>query len=289
MDARDRSGFPLGVGAPPSDAAGFARRVRATLRDGIDGARVEGLEDDAVAAALSGFDVDSLEVNLTGSRLVMPEAPDRERAEADVAARTVGRGLLRAVRIVGEPLLIGEAPVTLRASADEAPIRWARRSDDVLELRDDLDAPSDRARASLHLSIEESAVSPLLEAVGRVLAADGVRLAEPDVAFADAGPDAVALAGSAHLGMGAFSARVSISAVVRVLDGVRVRVEDVDIRSRNILAAAALAAVRDRIVAELAQEIEIREHLPAAFTGARVSIRSRDGGLELDAEVNGDA
>ncbi len=287
MTAETRPGLPLGVGVPPADGDELSRRVAASLREGAGGVRIERLPDSAVTASVAGFDIVELAIDITGAHLAVPSGAADDAAGDDVAAPegvTVGRGVAHRIRVQGAPVVISDAPVAVDVDLREVPIRWVRRQDDTLELCDELDSPdSPGPQGRARLSVARDAVPLLVEGLVRDAAGPDLRLREAALSFSDEGQDAVAVAGDAHVSMAGLGARVQISGVVRVAEGTRIRVDGFDIRSRNILAAAALAAVRSRIAEAASQELDLTTVLPVGLSGARVGIAAPDGGLELAA------
>ncbi|WP_167050925.1 hypothetical protein [Salinibacterium sp. ZJ77] len=293
MTAAPRPGFPLGIGVPPADGDELARRVITTLRDGANGVRIEPIEDAAVTAVVSGFDIIELAVEVTGAHVARVPTPDDADPgdgfdgvpEQDARpAVTVGRGLAQRIRVQGAPVLVVDTPVVLDADITQVPIRWVRRDDDVLELRDDLDSPAaDGPRGHARLSVAGDAVPLLVDGFVRDIAGPEWSLDDVVLTFADAGEDAVGFEGEAQVTMAALGARVSLSGVLRVVDGSRLRLEGFDIRSRSFFAAAALAALGPRIAEATSQELDLASVLPVGLSGARVGIGSPNGGLELAA------
>ncbi len=283
MDAPRRPGLPLGVATPPHDGAELARRIRASLSAGFDGVAVAELVDEAVVAAVSGFDIPELSIDLTGARVERRD-PGAPRVEG---ALSVGRGEVGRLHVHGSPLLVLGAPATVEIDAGPLPIHWVRRSDDVLELRDDLEAGRAAVRGRARVDVAGADVPLLLAALVREAEGADVELADARLELSDAGADAVALAGSAHARFGALSAPVDVSATVRVVEGRALRVEGFEVRSRKMLAAMALGALRSRIAEKVERDVDLVGLLPASFAGARLGIASRGGGFEIIAELGG--
>jgi hypothetical protein len=133
------------------------------------------------------------------------------------------------------------------------------------------------------VSVAGDAVPLLVDRLLRGIAGPEWSVEDAAFAFEGAGEGGVGFEGEAHVSMGGFGARVSLSGLLRIVDGTRLRIEDLDIRSRSILAASAIAALRPRIAEVASRELELASVLPVGLSGARVGIGSPNGGLEFAA------
>ena len=81
------------------------------------------------------------------------------------------------------------------------------------------------------------------------------------------------------------SAKVRLRAAGRIVDGRRLRLDEVDIGSRNPLAGAMLALARSRVEAFVGREIDLAEQLPPALRTARLSLEVRPDAIRVVATL----
>lgn len=279
-------GIPLGPGPRPTTGAELAARMRAEALALIGGRLPTGLEQARLEAELDGPDIPRLDLDLTGLRLDLPEgeaAPADAAAPAPEASRTPG--LLRAATLRADPAYVLDTPVALRGRLDRLPVVWVERADGTAELLWDRDADSETA-GELTLSLPQSELPALARRVlETALAGEGVAVEDLDLALASAGPDAVALEATAVGRYGFLSAKVTLRAQARIVDGTRLLVEQADLRSRNPLVTGLLALTRSQLDGLVGREVDLARYLPAQFGDARAHLDVDADAVRLRAAV----
>jgi len=285
------AGLSLGRAPRPGDDAEFVRRLRGALASGVGGIRIEGLSSDAVAARLDGADIVQLDVDASGARVEQAGAPDEPMdAEAFELPETaeIERGMLRSARVSAHPVEVLGAPVTLDATVESFPIEWITRVGGALELFDSVAEQEPAMTADLRVRIDHTAISTLVREVAARATAETPQLAvtETELAVTGAGVDALAVEGAASIAMGLLRARIRLAATVRIVDGCVVRVEGLELGSRNILAAVAVAALRSRIEQAVAGDVDLATMLGVPESAeVRATLRADDGGVEARVRV----
>ena len=295
-----RDGLPLGPGPRPRTGEELAARLRSAAIAALVGADAAGVEivgidavriDAELASDGASADIDRLDLDLTGLRVDLGDAAAADAAGdagapgASPAVLATVPGLLRRGSVVAHPLLLGEAAVTIDANVAALPIAWVELDDGTTELREAIDDDS-APTGEVAVGIRQADLPALLErALGVGLAEMGATAENIEIVLTGAGPDAARLEASGVARIGFMSAKVRLRAAGRIVDGRRLRLDEVDIGSRNPLAGAMLALARSRVEAFVGREIDLAEQLPPALRTARLSLEVRPDAIRVVATL----
>jgi hypothetical protein len=288
----------------PGDSATVVRWVRSALRRAAhDSGELElkGLDDIEVAADLSGYDLDHLTLDATGTKLtlgwnsppVRPEAASSGTSEPEIVAREPG--VVKNFRFTARPMRIERSPLNVDVQAFDVPIIWLTAAEPAetgvpetahaIAPGDDLDA----LRGTFHASIATKDLVPLIESVARpMLREGGVHLGRLRLDVAGDGTDGIRATAYAGVRWKLLMVSARAEARIEVTKDAVITVRDLALGSRNPLVKVALLFARTHVRAAIGQTIDVNEviaedgmdlrfHDVRVGTGEQISVEGRFG------------
>ena len=273
------NGLPLGPGPRPTTGAELVSRMRSAAaaavgRSALAGVEIDGLDRASIAAELDGNDIESLELDLTGLTITMPEhaAPDGTHPDAssgpdslDSPETSRTAAILRSAVITAHPALIADAPISVDLTVNNLPVHWAERADGSLELDVVSDtAELDRTTGAATVSMQQADLAPLVtQFVNLALADVGASVSGLEIALSRAGEDVADLDATARAKYGVMGDKVRFRATASIVGGDRIRLSDLDLSSSNLLAGALLGLAKGELEKFEGREFALTEFVPA--------------------------
>lgn len=246
--------MPISLGPlpRPSTDAELSSRLSGALTTAL-GPLAQGLEQLRLTAALSGTDVTTLDVDLTGVTVphLAPHTRGVNSLLPGVTATEDGSetpGVLHHLRAAASPLDVMGAPITLLADFSELPIRWIdARGTSFLDLAEL--APGTSVTGTAHLEapvsgLEVAATQVLSEAVG-----DMATIRSVDLTVTSTRPNTLSVEVAAQAKKSLFSAVVMATATVTVDRAMVATLSDLTLHSPNPVFSAALRLMSTRVAA----------------------------------------
>ncbi len=292
----------------PGDSATVVRWVRSSLRRAAQDGEVElkGVEDVQVTAALTGYDLEHLTLDATGTKLTLgwnpppqslgpaagesAEPAERaEQAEPEIVAREPG--LVKDFRFFARPMRVERSPLTIDVRAFDIPILWLTAAEPaepgVLESAHSI-APGDDLgdlHGSFHASIATKDLVPLIKSVaGPMLREGGIRLGRLQLEITQDGADGIRAAAYAGVRWKLLMASARAEARVGITKDAVITVRDLTLGSRNLLVKAALLFARKHVRALIGRRIDLNESLAADGTDLRLHDVGVSAGEQLSVE-----
>ena len=280
-------GLPLGAGPRPSCGDEFATRLRASATASLAGAPISGLDTATISARLDGADIEALDLDLTGVAIELPSSTDDsgDRSAPLEPSPEVSRerGHLRAARITARPAMLAGAPVDLEVNVSKLRIAWISRADGTTEL-DASDDDLGRMDGTARLAIAHEHLPAVATAVlNSALASAGASVSDVAIAITGEGEDAASLDATAKARYGVMSAGVRLRASLRIVDGRRLRLDGLDLSTKNLLAGALLGLARGELEKLDGQEFDLVELLPADVRNPQVHLEVTPTGVAVTA------
>jgi hypothetical protein len=265
------------------------------------GIKIAGFERASIAAELDGSGIASLAIDLTGLEIALADAGGSEGAAHDGSGPDSARapetnrtaGELRSATITAHPALLAGAAIDLDAVVEHVPFDWVERSDGTLEL-DALEGGSatagrtglERLRADVTISIAQGDLAPLVVEVVNVALVDaGASISDLQLSLTSAATDVVEFDATAKASYGVMSAGVRLRGTASILDGGRIRLEHLDLSTRNVLARALLGLAKGELEKLDGRELDLADLLPAGLGAAEVHVEVTEALVTLTAAV----
>ncbi|GGD64328.1 hypothetical protein [Microbacterium murale] len=274
----------------PGDSATVVRWIRSTLERARDSGEIglRGLDDIEVTAALSGYDLEHLTMDATGSKLTLgwnaPPIPTDPVTNAPVAEDTrepeiISRehGLVKSFRFSARPMRIERSPLNIEVQAFDMPIVWLTAAEPakpgVPESAHTI-APDDDLgdmRGTFHTSIATKNLVPLITSVARpMLREGGIHLGRLRVEVVQDGGDGIRITAYAGVRWRLLMASARGEARIAVTKDAVITVRDLTLGSRNLFVKAALLFARKHVRAIVGRSIDLNESLAADGTNLRL-------------------
>lgn len=270
----------------PGDSATVVRWVRSTLRRAAQDTgevALTGLEDIDVAADLSGYDLEHLTLDATGTKLTLgwnaPSAPPAvdmaEPEEPEIIARE--SGIVKSFRFTARPMRIERSPLDVDLQAYDVPILWltaAEPADPAVPESAHAIAPGDDLdglRGTFHASIATKDLAPLIESVaGPMLREGGVHLGRLRLEVVRDGADGIRATAYAGVRWKLLMASARAEARIEVTKDAVITVRSLELGSRNPLVKFALLFARTHVRAVVGQSFDVNEMIAEDGTKTRV-------------------
>lgn len=285
----------------PGDSATVVRWVRSTLRRAAQDSgeiALNGLEGIEVTASLTGYDLDHLTLDATGTKLTLgwnaPPLPidavantpvtnapvtnapvSEDSPEPDVISREPG--IVRSFRFSARPMRIERSPLTIDVQAFDMPIVWLTAADPaepgVPESAHSIVPDDDlgELRGTFHASIATKDLVPLIRSVARpMLSEGGIHLGRLRVEIVQDGADGIHVTAYAGVRWKLLMASARAEARIEVTKDAVITIRDLTLGSRNLLVKAALLFARKHVRTLIGRRIDLNESLTADGTSLRL-------------------
>jgi hypothetical protein len=187
--------------------------------------------------------------------------------------------LVQNVSVTGSPTIVRSLPVTLRVEANGLPLQQAVAEDGERWIIADTDEAPAGGRPAAGDLIASAAIADI-ETVSRaelerIVTAKGFALKKYALAIRPSGSRGVTIEADATVGKSLLSAKVTVTATVRIDDDFTLRISDVALSSGNPIVAALVTPVGARLSPYNGRSFALGEH---TFAGARLT------SLDLDVD-----
>lgn len=293
----------------PGDSATVVRWVRSALRRAAQDSgeiALKGIEDIEVSAALTGYDLEHLTLNATGTKLTLgwnaPPMPTDPVTNAPVAEDapepeivTREPGIVKNFRFSARPMRIERSPLNIDVQAFDVPIQWLTAAEPAVpgvpESIHSLVPGDDQSgmRGTFHVSIATKDLVPLITSVARpMLREGGIHLGRLRLEIARDGADGIRVTAYAGVRWKLLMASARAEARIEVTKDAVIAVRDLRLGSRNPLVKFALLFARTHVRAVVGQQIDLNEtiaedgmnlrlHDVRIGTGEHLSVEGRLG------------
>jgi len=284
----------------PGDSATVVRWVRSTLRRAAQDTgevALTGVEDIDVSADLSGYDLEHLTLDATGTKLRLgrnaPTAPPAvdmaDPEEPEIIARD--SGILKNFRFTARPMRIERSPLNVDLQAYDVPILWltaaepanpgAPESAHAIAPGDDLDG----LRGSFHASIATKDLVPLIESVaGPILREGGIHLGRLRLEIVRDGADGIRATAYAGVRWKLLIASARAEARIEVTKDAVITIRSLALGSRNLFVKFALLFARRHVRAIVGRKVDLNETLAEDGTTVRLHDLRVGTGEQLSVE-----
>lgn len=284
----------------PADTAAVVRWVRSALRRASQESgeiALTGLEDVEITAALTGYDLEHLTLDATGTKITIdlqsPPVPatarTTEASEPEIIARE--RGTAKSFRVTARPVRIERSPLHVDVQAFDVPILWltaAEPADPAVPESIHALVPDDdqgRLSGTFRVAIATKDLAPLIASTARpMLREGGVRLGRLRLDVRGSGAAGLRIDAYAGLRWKLLMVSVRAEARIEVSRDAVITIRDLALGSRNLLVKVALLFARKHVRRVIGRTIDLNQAIAEDGTSIRVHDLRVDAGEQLSIE-----
>ena len=275
----------------PGDSVTVVHWVRSVLRRAAQDSgeiALKGIDDIEVSAALTGYDLEHLTLDATGTKLTLgwyaPPMPTDPVTNAPVAEDapepeivTREAGIVKNFRFSARPMRIERSPLIVDVQAFDVPIVWLTVAEPeapgVPESIHSLVPDDDQGgmRGTFHASIATKDLVPLITSVARpMLREGGIHLGRLRLEVVRDGADGIRVTAYAGVRWKLLMASARAEARIEVTKDAVITVRDLRLGSRNPLVKFALLFARKHVRSVVGQRIDLNETIAEDGTNLRL-------------------
>jgi hypothetical protein len=271
--------IPLGHQALPTTTTELGEAIEAGVRRVLRADTAAPLavhvltlpDENAVSGVLQAVHVDLSGVEVSGAR--------------DITPRTFTSWtplLVQNLSVTGSPALVRALPVTLRVEASGLPLKQAIAEDGetwVIADTDEVPVDGKPAEADLVASVTVDDIEQVSrQELERIVTARGFNLKKYALAIHPTGSRGISVEVDATVGKSLLSAKVSVTATIRIDDDLTLRISDVALTSGNPIVAALVTPVAARLTPYNGRSVALGDY---SFAGARLTSLDLDAGSSI--------
>ena len=293
----------------PGDSVTVVHWVRSALRRAAQDSgeiALKGIDDIEVSAALTGYDLEHLTLDATGTKLTLgwnaPPMPTDPVTNAPIAEDAPGPeivtrepGVVKNFRFSARPMRIERSPLIVDVQAFDVPIVWLTVAEPeapgVPESIHSLVPDDDQGglRGTFHASIATKDLVPLITSVARpMLREGGIHMGRLRLEVVRDGADGIRVTAYAGVRWKLLMASARAEARIEVTKDAVITVRDLRLGSRNPLVKFALLFARKHVRSVVGRRIDLNEtiaedganlrlHDVRIGTGEQLSVEGRFG------------
>jgi hypothetical protein len=252
--------IPFGTGDIPSNGNEAAARIASAISTIVNSRTVQ----PAISCEMpSPEQISNLSIDLTN----IESAASRARRPASLA--TLGATLISSFRVIGNPVMVYGAPVSVDISGSGIPATWSRDDQGNLWLVP-TDAPAANegtpASGTVEISARTTAVeSALRSAISEIAEANGARLKDLRLRVESAGERAVVVAVDVAAAKFMMTAKVRALAEASLDDNMNLRIGHIDLTGEGTAGGMVANLLAGKVAQWRGREIPLAQYM---FAGA---------------------